>query len=149
MMKVPGFISWSKVKTSLDTKKQERLISQGKEFKVPYMVSSRIYERDPGTGTFAEGSISISDVQYPKNNQEIDKDTRVAQVQSSAIDSVRYSPKDNHLWLRYRKPKGGATKEYVFDVTPDEFRAFMNAGSKGRYAHYVLKRNNQAPSSWY
>lgn len=66
-------------------------------------------------------------------------------VKSTAIDSVRYDPNNSHLYVKYTS----SPKEYVFDADESTFQKFMRAGSKGRFAHYVLKRLHQAPKSWY
>ena len=66
-------------------------------------------------------------------------------VRSTAIDNVRYDPNNNHLYVTYTS----GPKEYVFDADEKTFQKFMRSGSKGRFAHYILKQNNQAPKSWY
>lgn len=151
--------------TSLDTKRQERSISKGRELVVPNMISSRVVRRnpvsgmfgpsgdnlsairrrDPGTGAIYTSSAEISDTQYADPSHDVGEDTRVVQVPSSAVDSVRYDPKSHRMWLRYTS----GPKEYVFKVNPSEFRQFMNAGSKGRYTQNVLRKRNRAPRSWW
>lgn len=151
--------------SSLDTKTQERNINRGREFEIPNMISSRVVRRnpvsgmfspsgsslsairreDPETGNIYTSSAEISDTQYLSPSHSVDEDTRVVQVPSSAVDSVRYDPKSHHMWLRYTS----SPKEYVFRVNPQEFRQFMNAGSKGRYTQQVLRKRNRAPRSWW
>lgn len=142
MMKLLKF----KPMSSLDKKKILKKLDKGKTIKVDEVVSSRAITRGD-EGQFSQGSSEIYDFEeFPDNNHKLNGNTVISQRRSNAIDKVRYEPKEHKLFLTY---VGGGDKEYVFDVSPEEFEEFMNSGSKGRYVQYILKEHNQAPKGWY
>lgn len=121
---------FKKISSSLNRKRLDEL----KNAKEPYpvYVPKIVSTRKNG---------EISDKEYHHTDLKAGK----THVKSTAVESVRYDPSNNHLWVRYTS----SPKEYVFDVDEKTFQKFMRAGSKGRFAYYTLKKSHQAPKSWY
>ena len=63
------------------------------------------------------------------------------EVASSAISEVKYNPQSQVASLRFV----GGDKWYDYQVTPDEFKEFIDADSKGRWVNYVWKFDNRMP----
>lgn len=126
-------ISSSLNRNKLDEQLADYKLSQTASIKadtvtVPKIISSRL------NGQISDKEFHHTDLKKGKTH-----------VESTAIDSVEYDPNNNHLYVKYTS----SPKKYVFDVDEKTFQRFMRAGSKGRFAHYVLKKLHQAPKSWY
>lgn len=117
-----------KISSSLNRKKLDEWTNNKKEVAINKIISSRL-----------NGNISNKEFHHT------DKKAGKTHIKSTAISSVRYDPSNRHLYITYTS----GPKEYVFDADENTFLKFMKSGSKGRFTHYVLKQNNQAPKSWY
>lgn len=131
--------------SSTDRNKWQKKLQKGKTIKINTVVSTRAATRGDDA-SYRNGNVEIYDFEQPEqNNFKLDQKTTLSQVKSTAVDKVRYEPDKNKLYLTFV----GGNKEYVYDVSPEEFEEFLKSGSKGRYVNYVLKENNRAPDSWY
>lgn len=73
---------------------------------------------------------------------EYSGDTEV-EIPSTAIADVKYDPKSKVCHVKYV----GGDKWYRFvNMTPQQFKSFMNASSKGRYVQRIMRKKNYDPS---
>ena len=149
----------NKLLSSLDLKKQNKLLDKNKTVEVGKLISKRILSRDEDTGSYIGGKLTISDNPFTEadrknygkklsermrdksNNEPVE-----VQLPSTAIANARFDEDKGAIYITY---VGDSGKEYVFKGNKNDWLNFMNAGSKGRYVQYVMKVMNQAPSSWY
>ena len=149
----------NKLLSSLDLKKQNKLLDKNKTVEVGKLISKRILSRDEDTGSYIGGKLTISDNPFTEadrknygkklsermrdksNNEPVE-----VQLPSTAIANARFDEDKGAIYITY---VGDSGKEYVFKGNKKDWLNFMNAGSKGRYVQYVMKVMNQAPSSWY
>ena len=148
----------NKLLSSLDLKKQNKLLDKNKAVEVGKLISKRILSRDEGTGSYIGGKLEIDDRPFTEDDrknygkklskQMRDKSDEPVEVQlpSTAIANARFDEDKGAIYITY---VGDSSKEYVFKGNKNDWLNFMNAGSKGRYVQYVMKVMNQAPSSWY
>jgi hypothetical protein len=59
---------------------------------------------------------------------------------SSNVESVRYDEASRQCQVKF--VKGGDVYTY-YDVSPEEWQALLNAGSKGRFVQIVFRREKQ------
>ena len=149
--------SWkNKLLSSLDLKKQNKLLNKNKTVEVGKLISKRILSRNDDTGSYVGGKLNISDKpfteedrkKYGKKLSEQIKNNGPVEVQlpSTAIANARFDEDKGAIYITY---VGDGGKEYVFQGDRKTWLDFMNSGSKGRYVQYVMKVHNQAPKSWY
>lgn len=147
--------SWkSKLLSSIDLKKQNKLLDKNKTVEVGKLISKRIL--NPNNGSYIGGKLEIDDKQFDeedRNNyakkrakQIKNKEPVEVQLPSTAIANARFDEDKGAIYITY---VGDSGKEYVFKGNKQTWLNFMNAGSKGRYVQYVMKVMNQAPRSWY
>ena len=148
----------NKLLSSLDLKKQNKLLNKNKNVEVGKLISKRILSRDEGTGSYIGGKLEIDDRPFTEDDRKNyskklsermrDKSDEPVEVQlpSTAIANARFDEDKGAIYITY---VGDSGKEYVFKGNKNDWLNFMNAGSKGRYVQYVMKVMNQAPSSWY
>ena len=148
----------NKLLSSLDLKKQNKLLDKNKTVEVGKLISKRILNRDEDTGSYIGGKLTISDNPFTEDDRKNyskklsermrDKSDEPVEVQlpSTAIANARFDEDKGAIYITY---VGDSGKEYVFKGNKNDWLNFMNAGSKGRYVQYVMKVMNQAPSSWY
>ena len=148
----------NKLLSSLDLKKQNKLLDKNKTVEVGKLISKRILSRDEDTGSYIGGKLTISDNPFTEDDRKNygkklsermrDKSDEPVEVQlpSTAIANARFDEDKGAIYITY---VGDSGKEYVFKGNKNDWLNFMNAGSKGRYVQYVMKVMNQAPSSWY
>ena len=148
----------NKLLSSLDLKKQNKLLDKNKTVEVGKLISKRILNRDEDTGSYIGGKLEIDDRPFTEDDrknygkklskQMRDKSDEPVEVQlpSTAIANARFDEDKGAIYITY---VGDSGKEYVFKGNKNDWLNFMNAGSKGRYVQYVMKVMNQAPSSWY
>ena len=148
----------NKLLSSLDLKKQNKLLDKNKTVEVAKLISKRILNRDEDTGSYIGGKLTISDNPFTEDDrknygkklskQMRDKSDEPVEVQlpSTAIANARFDEDKGAIYITY---VGDSGKEYVFKGNKRDWLNFMNAGSKGRYVQYVMKVMNQAPRSWY
>lgn len=73
----------------------------------------------------------------PKSSKSSGRPVKMEGVKSSNVESIGYRARARELYVRF---KDGAV--YVYHGVPkDEFLAFANAGSKGKYLHYSIKES--------
>ena len=148
----------NKLLSSLDLKKQNKLLDKNKTVEVGKLISKRILNRDEDTGSYIGGKLTISDNPFTEDDRKNyskklsermrDKSNEPVEVQlpSTAIANARFDEDKGAIYITY---VGDSGKEYVFKGNKKDWLNFMNAGSKGRYVQYVMKVMNQAPKSWY
>lgn len=146
-----------KLLTSLDLKKQEKMLKKKHEVEVPRLISKRLFYVNEDTGSYIDGRHTIddrpfsavdrSDKKFHKRQAEQIKNKRPVEIQlpSTAIKSARFDEDKGAIYVTYV----GGDKEYVFQGDKNDWLRFMNSGSKGRHTQYVLRKHNQAPKSWY
>lgn len=145
-----------KLLSSLDLKKQNKLLDKNKPVEVGKLISKRILSRDEGTGSYIGGKLEIDDrpfteddrKNYGKKLSERMKNNEPVEVQlpSTAIANARFDEDKGAIYITY---VGDSGKEYVFKGDRKDWLNFQNSGSKGRYVQYVMKVMNQAPRSWW
>ena len=148
----------NKLLSSLDLKKQNKLLDKNKTVEVGKLISKRILNRDEDTGSYIGGKLEIDDRPFTEDDrknygkklskQMRDKSDEPVEVQlpSTAIANARFDEDKGAIYITY---VGDSGKEYVFKGNRKTWLNFMNTGSKGRYVQYVMKVMNQAPRSWY
>ena len=149
----------NKLLSSLDLKKQNKLLDRNKTVEVGKLISKRILNRDEDTGSYISGKLEIDDRPFTEDDRKNygkklsermrDKSNNEpveVQLPSTAIANARFDEGKGAIYITY---VGDSGKEYVFKGNKKDWLNFMNAGSKGRYVQYVMKVMNQAPSSWY
>lgn len=147
-----------KLLSSIDLKKQNKLLNKNKTVEVGKLISKRILNRDEDTGSYIGGKLEIDDRPFTEDDRKNygkklsermkNKSNEPVEVQlpSTAIANARFDEDKGAIYITY---VGDSGKEYVFKGNKNDWLNFMNAGSKGRYVQYVMKVMNQAPKSWY
>lgn len=147
-----------KLLSSLDLKKQNKLLDKNKTVEVGKLISKRAFSRNEDTGSYVGGKVTISDNPFTEDDRKnygkkLSKRMRnkgnepvEVQLPSTAIANARFDEDKGAIYITY---VGDGGKEYVFKGNRKDWLNFMNAGSKGRYVQYVMKVQNQAPKSWY
>ena len=144
----------NKLLSSLDLKKQNKLLDKNKTVEVAKLISKRIL--NPNNGSYIGGKLEIDDKQFDEEDRDNYAKKRAKQIKnkepvevqlpSTAIANARFDEDKGAIYITY---VGDSGKEYVFKGNKNDWLNFMNAGSKGRYVQYVMKVMNQAPRSWY
>ena len=144
----------NKLLSSLDLKKQNKLLNKKHTVDVATLISKRIL--NPNNGSYIGGKLNISDKpfteddrkHYGKKLSEQIKNKGPVEVQlpSTAIANARFDEDKGAIYITY---VGDGGKEYVFQGDRKTWLDFMNSGSKGRFVQNVMRRYNQAPKSWY
>ena len=142
--------------SSLDLKKQNKLLNKKHEVTVGKLISKRLLNRDEDTGSYVGGKLEIYDNPFTEEDRDNYAKKRAKQIKnkepvevqlpSTAIANARFDEDKGAIYITY---VGDSGKEYVFKGNKKDWLNFMNAGSKGRYVQYVMKVMNQAPKSWY
>ena len=145
----------NKLLSSLDLKKQNKLLDKNKTVEVGKLISKRILSRNEDTDSYIGGQLEIDDKPFTKEDRDNyakkrseqvkNKEPVEVQLPSTAIANARFDEDKGAIYITYV----GGDKEYVFTGDKKTWLQFMNAGSKGRYVQYVMKVMNQAPQSWY
>ena len=144
-----------KLLSSIDLKKQNKLLDKNKTVEVGKLISKRILSRNADTGSYVGGKLEIDDKafteddrkKYGKKLSEQIKNKGPVEVQlpSTAVSNARFNEDEGKIFVTFV----GGGKEYVFKGNKKDWLDFMNSGSKGRWVNYILKKYNQAPKSWY
>lgn len=150
--------NWRKrLLTSLDLKKQEKLLKKKHTVEVPRLISKRLFDVNKDTGSYIDGTHTIddrpftavdrSDKKFHKRQAEQIKNKQPVEIQlpSTAIKDARFEEDEGKIYITYV----GGDKEYVFKGNRRDWLNFMNSGSKGRHVQYIMRKYNQAPKSWY
>ena len=145
----------NKLLSSIDLKKQNKLLNKNKTVEVGKLISKRILSRNADNDSYIGGKLTIDNKpftaedrdKYAKKRAEQIKNKEPVEVQlpSTAIESARFDEDKGAIYITYV----GGGKEYVFKGDRNDWLQFMNAGSKGRHTQNVLRVKNQAPKSWY
>ena len=145
-----------KLLSSLDVKKQNKLLDKNKIVEVGKLISKRALSRNADTGSYVGGELTISDKPFTEDDRKNygkkrakqikNKEPVEVQLPSTAIANARFDEDKGAIYITY---VGDGGKEYVFKGNRKDWLNFMNSGSKGRYVQYVMKVHNQAPKSWY
>lgn len=143
-----------KLLSSLDLKKQSKLLDKNKTVNIGTLISKRTLSRNGDS--YIGGKLTIDDKPFTKedrNNyakkraeQMKNKEPVDVQLPSTAIANARFDEDKGAIYITY---VGDGGKEYVFTGDRKTWLNFMNSGSKGRYVQYIMKVQNQAPKSWY
>ena len=147
--------SWkNKLLSSIDLKKQNKLLDKNKTVEVGKLISNRLLS--PNEGSYLDSKLEIEDKPFTKEDRDNYAKKRAKQIKnkepvevqlpSTAIANARFDEDAGKIFITY---VGDSGKEYVFKGNKKDWLNFMNAGSKGRYVQYVMKVMNQAPRSWY
>lgn len=148
----------NKLLSSLDLKKQNKLLNKNHTVEVGKLISKRALSRNADTGSYVGGELTISDKPFTEDDRKNygkklsermrNKSNKPVEVQlpSTAIANARFDEDKGAIYITY---VGDGGKEYVFQGDRKTWLDFMNSGSKGRYVQYVMKVHNQAPKSWY
>ena len=146
----------NKLLSSIDLKKQNKLLDKNHTVEVGKLISKRLLNRDEDTGSFIGGKLEIEDKPFTEDDRKNYAKKRAKQIKnkepvevqlpSTAIANARFDEDAGKIFITY---VGDSDKEYVFRGDRKDWLNFMNSGSKGRYVQYVMKVMNQAPRSWY
>ena len=144
-----------KLLSSIDLKKQNKLLDKNKTVEVGKLISKRILSRNEDTGSYIGGQLTIDNKpftaedrdKYAKKRAEQIKNKEPVEVQlpSTAVSNARFDEDEGKIFVTF---VGGGT-EYVFKGNKKDWLQFMNSGSKGRFVNYILKKYNRAPRSWW
>lgn len=124
----------SKALSSGDEKKISRNLRKDKNVTIDHLTSKRWFSKG-SNGHYSDDDSKMSLNEY-EGEQEVE-------IPSTAIADVKYDPKTRVCHVKYR----GGNKWYRFiNMSPQQFKAFMNASSKGRYVQFVMRKKNYDPS---
>lgn len=146
----------NKLLSSLDLKKQNKLLNKNKIVEVGKLISKRALSRNADTGSYVGGKVTISDNPFTEDDRKNYAKKRVKQIKnkepvevqlpSTAIANARFDEDKGAIYITY---VGDGGKEYIFQGDRKTWLKFMNSGSKGRFVQNVMRVQNQAPKSWY
>jgi hypothetical protein len=148
----------NKLLSSLDLKKQNKILNKKHEVSIGTLISKRLFDINNNTGSYVGGKVSIDDRPFTEDERKNKKYERkraeqiknkepvMVELPSTAIANARFDEDKGAIYIRY---VGDGDKEYVFQGDRNDWLQFMNAGSKGRHTQNVLRVKNQAPKSWY
>lgn len=130
--KTKGYTTISSWKDIHDlTKKVEKALDKSpKEIMLKAPTSMRYFTKG-SDGSYLTGDVQIIDTGLQQ--------ATAVQVASSAVAEVKYNPESNICSLRFVN----GDKWYDYQMTPEQFEAFMGSNSKGRYVNYVMKYENR------
>ena len=142
--------------SSLELKKQNKILNKKHTVEVGKLISKRILSRNADTDSYIGGKVTIDNKpftaedrdNYAKKRAKQIKNREQVEVQlpSTAIANARFDEDKGAIYITY---VGDGGKEYVFQGDRKTWLKFMNSGSKGRFVQNVMRKYNQAPKSWY
>lgn len=118
---------------SYDTKKIDKNLNKEKEVDVGHLTSKRYYGKG-SDGHYTDDDATVASL------DEYDGDT-MAEIPSTAVKNVKYDPKTKICSVLFV----GGDKWYDYQMSPQQFKSFMAASSKGRYVNNVMKHKNRMP----
>ena len=143
----------NKLLSSIDLKKQNKLLNKKHEVTVGKLISKRLLS--PNNDSYLDSKLEIDDKPFTKEDRDNYAKKRAKQIKnkepvevqlpSTAVSNARFDEDEGKIFVTFV----GGDKEYVFKGNKKDWLSFMNSGSKGRWVNYVLKVMNQAPKSWY
>ena len=118
----------------------EKALKRNRKISITRPQSSRWWIDGDDSKFYSTDELSASDAGYNISANvvtgEAEGEVSEARVDSTAIDLISYDPDTKALGITHK----GGTKEYIFPNVPEEeFRALMDAPSKGKYVHFVIK----------
>ena len=144
----------NKLLSSIDLKKQNKILNKKHEVTIGALISKRILNRNGDS--YIGGKLEIDDRPFTEEDRDNYAKKRAKQIKnkepvevqlpSTAIANARFDEDKGAIYITY---VGDSGKEYVFKGNKKDWLNFQNSGSKGRYVQYVMKVMNQAPKSWY
>ena len=144
-----------KLLSSIDLKKQNKLLDKNKTVEIGKLISKRILSRNADTDSYIGGKLTIDNKpftaedrdNYAKKRAKQIKNKEPVEVQlpSTAVSNARFNEDEGKIFVTFV----GGDKEYVFKGNKKDWIDFMNSGSKGRFVNYILKNYNRAPRSWW
>ena len=145
----------NKLLSSIDLKKQNKLLNKNHTVEVAKLISKRILSRNADTDSYIGGKLTIDSKpftaedrdKYAKKRAKQIKNKEPVEVQlpSTAIANARFDEDKGKIFVTFV----GGNKEYVFRGNKKDWLDFINSGSKGRWVNYILKNYNRAPRSWW
>ena len=144
--------------TSLDLKKQNKILNKKHTVEVAKLISKRILSRNADTDSYIGGKLNISDKPFTEEDRKNygkklsermknkSKEPVEVQLPSTAIANARFDEDKGAIYITY---VGDGGKEYIFQGDRKTWLNFMNSGSKGRFVQNIMRKYNQAPKSWY
>lgn len=119
---------------SYNRKKINRGLRKDKDLTINRVISKRFVPTDD------EGRYPDADL---KNFMDEYKGDTEIEIPSTAIADVKYDPRSRVCYVRYTS----GNKWYRFvNMSPEQFRSFMNASSKGRYVQRIMRKRNHDPA---
>lgn len=117
-----------------DKKKIAKNLRKDKDVIINKLISKRFVPTDD------EGRYPNADL---KNFMDEYKGDTEVEIPSTAIADVKYDPKSGVCHVKYV----GGNKWYRFvNMSPQQFKSFMNSSSKGRYVQRVMRLKNHDPN---
>lgn len=139
--------------SSLDLKKQNKILNKNHTVDVGTLISKRILNRNGDS--YIGGKLEIEDKPFTKEDRDNYAKKRAKQIKnkepvevqlpSTAVSNARFDEDGGKIFITFV----GGDKEYVFRGNKKDWLNFMNSGSKGRWVNYILKNYNRAPQSWW
>lgn len=120
-------------------KKIENKLKKGKEANVKLVTSTHFYGKG-SNGHHIDDDATVNSLDEYSGEIGVD-------MPSTAVQEVRYvpnsqDPAEGVCWVRF---VGGKGKWYRYEhMSPQQFKSFMNASSKGRYLNKVMRVKNRA-----
>lgn len=111
--------------TGLDEKQLGKVITQTNQGKATLVQKPTSYRTNKDDGTQDIGLTSGEAIP----------------VESSAVQSIEYDPENEVATVVFN----GGTKGYQYKATPEEYKEFLTAPSKGQKINYDWKFNNRMP----
>lgn len=118
-----------------DDKKVNKAIKKGRPINIDKPSSTRTAYTNKDKLYSQKMDTEIGD--NVKNRRKQGHKATKYQVASSAIKSISYDGKEN-----CKVTFNNGSKEYNYKMTPEEFKAFYDAQSKGRHVNEVMKYKN-------
>lgn len=150
--------SWrKKLLSSLDIKKQEKLLDKKHPVDVSRLISKRLFDINDNNNSYVGGKVTIDDRPFTDDERNTKKYERTrdkqienkepveVQIPSTAVSNARFNEDEGKIYVTFV----GEGKEYVFRGNRKTWLDFMNSGSKGQFLNYILKKYNRAPRSWW
>ena len=110
--------------TSGNEAKIEKAIEKGKSINISNPTSFRTYQ-NVGNGTLNENDIDVGLTSG-----------KGAELASTAIKNIEFDPASENAKITFTS----SDKQYDYPMTPEEFKSFINADSKGRWVNKEARK---------
>lgn len=132
-----------KPSSSFEEKAIDKGLKKNKSLDINLLTSERTFTKnDEGSYIGGEMTIGRPSKEEKEKMEKEHKAPKTLSIPSTAISKVRYDPEQQICWVKYRSGK----EWYSFSMTPEEFKAYMAAPSKGRHTQKMRKTNYD--SNW-